>query len=297
MKFAYTLAALCLIFFGCPAVNAQASSPESLRIGRGDLLHITVFRESDLEQHVRVKDSGEVDLDLAGTVKVAGLTASQAAHAIAQQYKDGHYLNYPQVSVLIEEYATQKISVLGQVKNPGAFTLAAPRNLLDVLALAGGLTEVADRKITVLRADKTASATTFLPNDPQAGLKSTLVVYPGDTVLVPKAGIVYVLGDVGHPGGFVMQDDAKMTVLEAVALASGTNRTAKEDSTRLIRKINGNYQDETIPLKDIEQGKHPDMQLEAGDVLYIPFSLAKNVVIATSGIVSSTSSAAIYATR
>ncbi|HVW77087.1 MAG TPA: polysaccharide biosynthesis/export family protein [Alloacidobacterium sp.] len=297
MKFIRALAALYLLLLGVFSVRAQSSSAESLLIGRGDLLHITVFRESDLEQHLRVKDSGDVDLDLAGTVKVAGLTPSQAARVIAQQYKDGHFLNHPQVSVLIEEYATQKVSVLGQVKNPGAFTLAAPRNLLDVLALAGGLTEVADRKITVLRADKTSSATIFLPNDPQADLQSNLMVYPGDTVLVPKAGIVYVLGDVGHPGGFVMQDDAKMTVLEAVALASGVNRTAKEGSTRLIRKVNGKYQDETIPLKDIEQGKHPDMQLEAGDVLYIPFSLAKNVVIATSGIVSSTSSAAIYATR
>jgi polysaccharide export outer membrane protein len=209
----------------------------------------------------------------------------------------GHYLNHPQVSVLVEEYATQSVSVLGQVKKPGAFSLTTPRNLLDVLALAGGLTEIADRHITVQRANQSEITRVFLPNNTQEVVLSGVMVYPGDTVLVPKAGVVYVLGDVSHPGGYVMQDDAKMTVLQALAMAEGAHETAKEDATRLIRKVNGSYQDSIVPLKDIEQGKQPDMQLEADDVLYVPFSMAKHVVLATAGILSSTSAAAIYATR
>ena len=122
-------------------------------------------------------------------------------------------------------------------------------------------------------------------------------MYPGDTILVPKAGVIYVLGDVARPGGYVMQDDAKLTVLEAMAMASGVNRTAKEDATRLIRKVNGKYQEQQVSLQEIEKGKKPDMQLEADDVLYVPFSMAKNVVLGASGIVSSASSAAIYAAR
>jgi polysaccharide export outer membrane protein len=123
------------------------------------------------------------------------------------------------------------------------------------------------------------------------------MVYPGDTILVPKAGVIYVLGDVARPGAYVMQDDAKLTVLQAMAMASGVNRTAKEDATRLIRKVNGKYQEQQVSLDAIEKGKKPDMQLEADDVLYVPFSMAKNVVLGASGIVSSTSSAAIYAAR
>lgn len=128
-------------------------------------------------------------------------------------------------------------------------------------------------------------------------MQAVAIVYPGDTVLVPKAGIVYVLGDVGRPGGYVMQDDSMLTVLQALALAAGANKTAKEDAVRLIRKVNGDYQESAVPLHDIERGKKPDVKLEADDVLFVPFSMAKNMVLGASSILSSTSSAAIYAAR
>lgn len=277
--------------------NSRSIVRESLLIGRGDLLHITVFREPDLEQKVRVKDSGEIELDLAGMVKVAGLTPPDAAKAIAQLYRRGHYLNHPQVSVLIDEYATQSISVLGQVARPGAFSVTTARGLLDVLAMAGGMTEAADRHVTIQRADHSVNSVVFLPNNPASSIRAEVMVYPGDTVLVPKAGIVYVLGDVGRPGGYVMQDDSMLTVLQALAMAAGANRTAKGNAARLIRKVNGSYQESTLPLSDMERGKKPDIQLVADDVLYVPFSMAKNVVLGTSNILSSTSSAAIYAAR
>jgi polysaccharide biosynthesis/export protein len=303
-KLGIILCTILLCSLAYSQASAQAAAPgktnelsESLLIGPGDLLHITIFRVPDLEQKVRVKDSGEVDLDLAGTLHVAGLTPSDAAKSIAQLYVRGNYLNHPQVSVLIEEYATQSVSILGQVNKPGAVALTTPRSLLDVLSLAGGLTEMADRHITIQRRDTDESTTVFLPNDATASLHADITVHPGDTVLVPKAGVVYVLGDVAHPGGYVMQDDAKLTVLQAVAMAAGANKTAKEDATRLIRKVNGNYQEQQVSLEEIEKGKKPDMQLEADDVLYVPFSMAKNVVLGASGIVSATSSAAIYASR
>ena len=277
--------------------NATAGVAESLLIGRGDLLHVTIFREPDLEQKVRVKDSGEVDLDLVGTLHIAGLTPGDAATAIAQLYEREHYLNRPQVSVLVEEYATQSVSVMGQVNKSGTVTLTTPRGLIDVLSLSGGLTEIADRHITIQRHSKNESITVFLPNDAAASLHANVMVYPGDTVLVPKAGLIYVLGDVARPGGYVMQDDAKLTVLQAVAMASGANRTAKEDATRLIRKVNGSCQEQIVSLHAMERGTMPDMPLEADDVLYVPFSVARNMVIGASGIVSSASSAAIYAAR
>lgn len=277
--------------------SSDANPRESLLIGRGDLLHVKVFREPDLEQRVRVKDSGEVDLDLAGTLKVAGLAPADAAKAIENLYEQGHYLNHPQVSVSLEEYATQSISVLGQVNKPGAYTVTTARGLLDVLAMAGGLTEIADRHVTIERSDKKGNSIIFLPNNAAASLQAETMVYPGDTVLIPKAGVVYVMGDVARPGGYVMQDDARLTVLQAVAMASGANKTAKEDETRLIRRQDGAYHESTVPLRDIERGKKPDIQLEADDVLYVPFSMAKNVVLGASGILSSTSSAAIYAAR
>jgi polysaccharide export outer membrane protein len=309
-KYCHWLAALTLlIVFPCmangqllpvrkPATEMGTGSPvESLLIGRGDLLHVSIFREPDLEQKVRVKDSGEVDLNLVGLIKVAGETPDDAARMIGEAYIKGNFLNHPQVSVLVEEYATQGVSVLGQVAKPGMVPLTTPRSLLDVLSLAGGLTEIADRHITIQRGDKSGNVTAFLPNNADASVRASVPVYPGDTILVPKAGLVYVLGDVARPGGYVMQDDAKITVLQALAMAAGANKTAKESATRLIRRVNGNYEEQQIPLRAIELGKEPDMPLEADDVLYVPFSMAKNVVLGASGIVSSTSSAAIYAAR
>jgi polysaccharide export outer membrane protein len=295
------LFAICCSCIGGAQVQKReagdARHSESLFVGRGDLLQISIFREPDLEQKVRVKDSGDVDLNLVGAVNVAGKTPDDAAKAIEQAYIRGNYLNQPQVSVLIVEYATQGVSVLGQVAKPGTVPLTTPRSLLDVLSLVGGLTELADRHVTIQRGDKSGNIAVFLPNNADASVRASIVVYPGDTVIVPKAGLVYVLGDVARPGGYVMQDDAKLTVLQAMAMAAGTNKTAKESGTRLIRRVNGNYEEQAVPLRDIELGRKPDMQLEADDVLYVPFSMAKNVVLGASGIVSSTSSAAIYAAR
>src|ERR1700691_775532 len=114
-----------------PAANT-ATPPESLLIGPGDLLRITVLRESELDQRTRVLDSGEITLALAGNVPVQGLTPAAAAARIADKYRDGSFLLHPEVSVFIEEYATQSVTVLGQVVHPGTVHLAAPRSLIDV---------------------------------------------------------------------------------------------------------------------------------------------------------------------
>ncbi|MFP5228626.1 MAG: polysaccharide biosynthesis/export family protein, partial [Acidobacteriota bacterium] len=192
-------------------------SAESLLIGPGDLLHITILREPELDQSIRVLDSGEIVLALAGKIAVQGLTPAQAAAQIADRYREGKFLLYPVVSVFVEEYATQTVTILGQVTHPGALRVTAPRTLIDVLSLAGGLTPDADRHIVVERGGKGGERIrAFLPNRAEDALNADILVRPGDTVIVPKAGIVYVLGDVAHPGGYVMQNDSQLTVLQAV---------------------------------------------------------------------------------
>ncbi len=281
------------------AQDKDAAAPhESLLIARGDLLHVTVLRESDLDQKVRVRDSGEISLPLIGSVQVAGLSPSEAATAIANKYLLGEYLRHPDVSVFIDEYATQSVSVLGQVTKPGEYSLVTARSLIDVLAMAGGLTEVADRHITVQHAGASQErADIFLSNHPDDALNANVLIYPGDKILVPKAGIVYVLGDVGRPGGYVMQNDSRMTVLQALSMAAGVNKTASEKQARLIRNENGQNKERVLPLKDMERGNAPDELLEANDIIFIPFSLGKNLVLGTNAIVASSTSALIYAGR
>jgi polysaccharide biosynthesis/export protein len=276
---------------------ARSQVHESLTIGAGDMLHVTIFREPELEQRARVKDSGVVVLDLVGQVHVAGLTAADAGEQLARLYESEHFLKHPQVSVLVEESVTARADVLGEVARPGTVPLTSPRSLLAVLSEAGGLTPAADRHVTIKHTGEPPS-TVLVSNQPGKALgDADVLVHPGDTVLVPKAGIVYVLGDVGRPGGFPMQDDSRLSLLQALTLAAGTNKTAASNSARLLRKVNGVMEEQPLPLAAIERGKKPDLELQADDIVYVPFSLAKNVALGASSIVASASSAAVYAVQ
>jgi polysaccharide export outer membrane protein len=270
---------------------------ESLLIGSGDLLHVTVLREPELEQRVRVRDSGDVTLPLIGQVHLAGLDPGAAQSAIAEKYLADNYLKHPDVAVFVEEYATQRVSVLGQVEKPGTYAISTPRTLVDLLAMAGGLTEIADRHITIEHAVGSHERTeeVFLSNHSDDALMANVTISPGDTILVPKAAIIYVLGDVGRPGGYTMQNESRMTVLQAIAMAAGVNRTADEKQARVIHNVDGKYDEEDLPLRQIEDGEAPDQLLQANDVIYIPFSFTKNILMGSSAIMASTTSALIYA--
>jgi polysaccharide export outer membrane protein len=134
----------------------------------------------------------------------------------------------------------------------------------------------------------------MVSNDAGQAIKEQVLVNPGDTVVVPKAGLVYVLGDVNRPGGFTMtNNESKMSLLEALSLAGGATRTAKLGHARLIRKVD--HTEAQISLGDIQKGKQPDFAMAPGDILFVPFSYAKNLVITSSaGIVGAAGAAAIY---
>jgi polysaccharide export outer membrane protein len=279
------------------SLAALAQSGESLRIGPGDQIHVTVVDSPELDQHPRVTDAGEVPLIGVGAVKIAGLTPAEAATAVHDKLIAAHYLNHPEVTVTVEQYATQTVSVLGQVRASGAYPIGTARPVVDVLALAGGLNEVADRNIVIeRRGDPDHPVHYNLANDGVLALQTSVLVYPGDTVMVPKAGIVYVLGDVNRPGGFVMDNNStELTLLQALARAGGVSRTAKQGHAKLLRKDATGYHETQLSLGEIQKGKQQDIALAPGDVLYVPFSYAKNIAVSgSSGIISSLSSAAVY---
>jgi len=280
------------------AESEPVAQSESLLIGPGDLLHISVLREPELDQHLRVLDSGDIVLTLAGRVPVQGLTPAVAATRIAAQYREGNFLLHPEVSVFVEEYATQTVTILGQVVHPGSIRLAASRTLIDVISLAGGFTPDADRHVVVERGGKDGERIhAFLSNRAEDALNADVLVRPGDTIMVPKAGIVYILGDVAHPGGYVMQNDSQLTVLQAIALAAGASKTASERRVRLVRTIDGLSHSVDLPLRDMERGRAPDVPLLANDILYVPFSLTKNISLGLANITAAASSALIYAAK
>jgi len=277
---------------------AYASS-ESLLIGPGDQLHVQIADTPEMDQHPRVTDSGEVPIEGAGNVKVSGLTPASAAKAIQDQLIAKRYMRHPAVIVTIEQYATQTVSVLGEVKAPGAYPIATPRSILDVLALAGGINPSAERNIVIQRHSNPEDCVHYnFSNNADAAVSQQILVRPGDTIVVPKAGIVYVLGDVNRPGGYLMtNNESKMTLLEALALAGGLSKTAKQNHARLIRKQgSGSYLDRQLSIGDLQQGKTPDIAMQPGDVVYVPFSFGRNLAIFGAGsIAAAATSAGIYA--
>jgi len=274
---------------------AQSPSSNSLLISPGDSIHISVLDNPDLDQRARVTDAGEVPVQGVGNVKVASMSPADAASAIHDRFVSAHFLNHPQVAVVVDQFATQNVTVIGEVRQPGAYPLSTPRPILDVIALGGGLNEIADRNILVERhGDQSNPIPYMVSNDAGQAIKEQVMVNPGDTVVVPKAGVIYVLGDVNRPGGFTMTDNqSKMSLLEALSLAGGAARTAKLGHARLIRKVD--HSEAHISLGDIEKGKQPDFAMLPGDILFVPFSYAKNLVITSSaGIAGAAGAAAIY---
>jgi polysaccharide biosynthesis/export protein len=196
------------------------------------------------------------------------------------------------VSIFIEEFATQGITVFGEVNAPGIYPLMGPHHLYDVISAAGGLTLKAGRTVTLLHAGENRDPEVIGLTNINAGDNSpahgtehgtehgtdhgNVAVYPGDTVVVSKAGMVYVLGEVNKPGAFLMEDNTSISVLKATALAGGTTRLASLKGSMILRKSLSGTLQTRIPLDKIYRGKASDLQLRAEDIVFIPLSNVKN---------------------
>ncbi len=286
---------------GTPTLTIRGSSTQppavAVPIASGDLLSISVYDSPELTQKVRVEADGAVQLSLIGATKVAGLTAQQAAELIGRELQDHNFLLHPQVNVLIEEYSSQGVSVTGEVQHPGVYSVLGSRTLLDVISMAGGLTNIADTNVTIRRRSGTEEnvSAALKSDDAKTALANNVQVFPGDLVVVPRAGIVYVLGDVNRPGGFTMQNNGKITLLQALAQAGGTNRSASMNGATLLCKTPNGYVSKQVRIGDLVHGRGEDIEMHPNDVLYVPNSVLKSVGQSTQAIVTSLGSASVYA--
>lgn len=277
-------------------VQPAAAQKESLLIGPGDLIQVDVLDTPEMEQQVRVTDEGNAPLAYVGNVQVGGMTPGAAAEAIQLLLISKNVMKHPQVTVRVQEYSTQDVSVLGQVHTPGAYPLTTPQPVLRVLSLAGGVTDLADRQVTIKRHGSPKQLTYMLSNDPQKMLTDMVMVYPGDIVMVPNAPVIYIMGDVGRPGGYAMSSNAShLTMLQAIARAGSANKTSVPSKVRLIRNTGDGTKETRVRLDAMEKGKIPDIDLQANDIIFVPFSWMKNVAMSGSTIAASTAGAAIYA--
>lgn len=277
---------------GVPADFAQ------LKLAPGFLLSLNVLDDPDFVGAFRIDEQGDIAVPVLGTLHVAGETVSEARVNIQKMLLENKILKDPQVDLSILEYSAPEVTIIGEVATPGKYPLLVPRKLVDVLAIAGGTTLLAGNEVQITRgsADTEPVFVRFSKATNPKEVEDVLV-QPGDTVQVKRAGIVYVLGAVTRPGGYVMQEEGTLTVLQAISLANGTTLPASTGSVHLLRRNpDGTEMDIALPLNKISHGKTADMQLHATDVLYVPTSKIKSAFINGQSIMAGAASAAIYAT-
>jgi len=258
-----------------PAVDESA--PDS-RLGTGDLLDISVYNVPELNTKSRLGNNGDVYLPLIDYVHLAGLTVAEAQALIEKRLSDGGFVKNPHVTLNVDQSVSQGASLLGEVARPGVYPIIGEPRLLDVVSAAGGFTASAGQSITVTHRNQSDKPVTVplnrkLTDNPA----SNIAVSPGDTILVHKADLVYVVGEVGRPSGFLMNSD-NLTVLKAIALAGGTTRLAKMNGVRILRKGPNGMTETPIELKKMLQAKLPDIPLKAEDILFVPSSMSKVVM-------------------
>lgn len=253
-------ACLCLAMARAVAVD---STDQDYKLGAGDLVRINVFGSPDLTTDARVSQSGSITCPLIGSVQVAGMSTAQVEALLARRYSDGGFLKQPQISVLVAEFQSQKIAVLGHVGKPGQYPLRASSNVMDVLAEAGGLlAQTAGDTATITRSDgskQDVDLVKLFDGDPQ----QNVTMSGGDRIYIPKAPQFYVYGQVQKPGVYKLERN--MTVSRAISASGGL--TSKGTERRAIVKRRD------AEGKEKEYSARGTDLLQADDILFIKESL------------------------
>jgi polysaccharide export outer membrane protein len=278
---------------------AETSATKSYVLGPDDQISMHVLNVDEIgPQPIRIDMQGNINIALAGRIHAGGLTVEQLENEIAKRFKS--YLLNPTVSVTIMEYHSQPISILGAVNRPGIHQLQGHKNLFEALSLAEGLRTDAGDEIRITRrkewgpiplqgaitdpSGEYSVASVSIKSIMEAtNPKENIAMKPNDVVSVPKAKMVYVVGSVRRPGGFVLSEKATLSVLQAVSLAEGLDRTAASHKAVILRSATPTVQRAEVPidLGRILSGKSNDLPLQANDILFVPNNMAKSIALRT----------------
>jgi polysaccharide export outer membrane protein len=286
------IAYLPLLLMFCPPQRAGAETHD-YRLGPDDQIMIRALDIEELDGKAeRVDLQGNIDLPLIGKVRVAGLSVAQLEAELTNKLT--RYVINPRVSVIVPEYRSRPISVLGAVNKPGVFTLTGGDTLVQVLSLAGGLRSDAGNTVTITRRNAVGPLPLASVRQEASGEfsvaevslrlllqardpKVNIPIEPHDIISVPRADMVYVVGAVRHPGGFMLNERPNITVLQVLSLAEGLEKSSAPKHATIIR--GGSKADQRIEmpvnLSTILKGKSPDIALGANDILFIPESGSK----------------------
>jgi polysaccharide export outer membrane protein len=271
-----------------------------LKLAPGFELNILVYDEPDLSGHVRVDKEGNVNLPFVKTIHVGGDTVAEAKQRIEDKFRNDGILKNPQITIDVEQFATTSVTVMGEVQNPGKVELLAPHSLLDVIGMTGGETSFAGNEIELKHPVNGAmqSSTYHYSRGDDGSAIRDVMVSPGDTVIVKRAGVVYVLGGVNRPGGYTMQENGELNVAQAISMAQGLAMQAKVGGLRVVQHdASGKPIEIPISYNKIMDGKERPLQLAAGDIVYVPISKTKAILSSTTTLIGQTAAATIYTAK
>ncbi len=235
-------------------------------VGPQDTLTITSYDQADLSGKFTVEADGTFTYPLIGRVTAGSLTLRQIEAGVKKQLKDEGYFNNPQITVSIEEYKSQKIFVVGEVRTPGSYALSGDMNLVEALARAGSTLPTASGEVVIVHPVGGSAAGPVLPNQENAAnivridirdlqngtLSQNAALRHGDTIFVPRAESVYVFGQVRTPGAYPLQQ-RDTTVLQALSLAGGVTDRGSTGRIRIARIVDGQKQELKVKLSDLVQ--------------------------------------------
>ena len=272
---------------------------DKARLAPGTLLTMDVHGIPEFSGlALRVDAKGDVSVPTLGTVHLGDVSVSDAQKLLEGAFVAGEILVAPAVRLSVAQLAPEYVSVLGEVQNPGRYMLIARRSLADVLGLAGGATVAAGDDIEIQHpAAKDGQASVVHVHESAHGATAKLqevFVSPGDLVTVHRSGVVYVLGAVGRPGGYLMTDSGKLDIYQALSLAGGTSLDAARNGMYIIRPHDEVFETIRVPFSKLASKHQTEIQLRKDDVLYVPRSNWKVTLLDGSAIIGSALNAAIY---
>ena len=264
--------AVALIALIASAHVVSAQSTGDYMIGPQDVLTIQVYDQADLGGKYSVEADGTFSFPLIGRVKAGGQTLRAFEQDLKSKLADGYFRN-PQVTVAIEQYRSQRVFVMGEVRQPGPVPLTGGMTLIEALARAGSTTFSASGEVAIVRTSQGDVRGPVLPGqnsgsdvfrasikDLEGGaLSQNLELHDGDTVFVPRAETVYVFGQVRTPGAYGVQ--ANMTVLQALSLAGGVTEHGASGRIRVMRSEDGVKKEIKVKLTDL---------VRPGDTVIVP---------------------------
>ncbi len=253
--------------------RAHAQSGDYI-VGPQDVLAITVWDQTDLSGKYSVDVDGTFTFPLIGRVQAGGLTLRDLEATLKLRLGDGYFKD-PQLTVGVEQYRSQRIFVVGEVRSPGTYALTGDMTLLEALSKAGSASASAGDEVVVVRPpDGRALNGPLQPSqapgensvrvslkDLQSGVTShNLKLRDGDSIFVPRAGSVYVFGHVKNPGAYLLQT-SETTVLQALSLAGGVTPRGATSRVHIVRTVNGRKTEIKSKLDDL---------VRVGDTIIVP---------------------------